>query len=258
MKEKTPLVMNEQLNQEDKAMYNSSYMFIKGVAVALKLPQTLTALAVARQMHEGQYRKEGIPYLVHPLKVCSTLYNFGIEEDVVLAAALLHDVLEDCQDKLPLGGKELISEYGISQEVYDIVQLLTKESGLNDYELSLYFDKIKRNPKALLVKLSDRLHNSQTLYAFANNENHNLKLKRYLKETNQFLIPMASYGKAYYPQYTNALSSLKSHIYSLNHSMEIITNIYDEHVKNLEDIISEKDKEIEELKRQLEEAKKNS
>lgn len=256
MKERKPLSMNETLNQEDKNVYNNSYMFIKGVAIEANLQQTLIALAVARRMHEGQHRKDGTPYFLHPLKVCSTLYNYGIKDDAVLAAALLHDVLEDCQDKLPLGGKELISEYGISQEVYDIVQLVTKESGLDDYELSLYFDKIRKNPKALLVKLSDRLHNSQTLYAFANSEDHNAKLKRYLRETNLFIIPMAQYGKAYYPQYTNALSSLKSHIYSLNHSMEIITNINDAYVERLEASIAQKDKEIEEFKRQLEELKK--
>lgn len=256
MKERKPLSMNETLNQEDKNVYNNSYMFIKGVAIEANLQQTLIALAVARRMHEGQHRKDGTPYFLHPLKVCSTLYNYGIKDDAVLAAALLHDVLEDCQDKLPLGGKELISEYGISQEVYDIVQLVTKESGLDDYELSLYFDKIRKNPKALLVKLSDRLHNSQTLYAFANSEDHNAKLKRYLRETNLFIIPMAQYGKAYYPQYTNALSSLKSHIYSLNHSMEIITNINDAYVERLEASIAQKDKEIEEFKRQLEELRK--
>lgn len=252
MKERKPLSMNETFNQEDKIIYNNSYMFIKGVAIEANLQQTLIALAVARRMHEGQHRKDGTPYFLHPLKVCSTLYSYGIKDDAVLAAALLHDVLEDCQDKLPLGGKELISEYGISQEVYDIVQLVTKESGLDDYELSLYFDKIKKNPKALLVKLSDRLHNSQTLYAFANSNDHNTKLKKYLRETNLFLIPMAQYGKAYYPQYTDALSILKSNIYSLNHSIEIITNLYDEHIEKLEDTIIQKDMEIEELKKQIE------
>lgn len=250
-KQKEPLQMNETFNQEDKNAYKDSYMFIKGVAVEANLQQTLIALAVARRMHEGQHRKDGAPYIMHPLKVCSTLYNYGIKDDVVLASALLHDVIEDCQDKLPLGGKELISEYGISREVYDTVLLLTKDSGLDDYELSLYFDKIKKNPKALLVKLSDRLHNSQTLYAFANSENHNAKLKKYLRETNKFLIPMAQYGKLYYPQYTNALSSLKNQIYSLNHSMEVITEIYDEEIDALRKEIADKDAEIEELKKKL-------
>lgn len=246
MKEKQMLIMNEELNKEDKAVYSNSYMFLKGVAIDNNFEQTLIALAVARRMHNGQYRKDGVPYFLHPLKVCSTLYSYGIKDDVILAAALLHDVLEDCQDKLPLNGKELISEYGISQEVYDIIQLLTKESGLNDYELSVYFDKIKKNPKALLIKLSDRLHNSQTLYTFSHD-----KLKKYIRETNLFIIPMAQYGKSFYPKYTNALSILKSNIYSLNHSMEIITNLYDKQIDELKNEIIDKDKKIEELNKQI-------
>lgn len=73
MKERKPLSMNETLNQEDKSVYNNSYMFIKGVAIEANLQQTLIALAVARRMHEGQHRKDGNPYFLHPLKVCSTL-----------------------------------------------------------------------------------------------------------------------------------------------------------------------------------------
>ena len=246
MKEKEIIPMMQEFNQDDKAVYISSYMFIKGFAIELNLKQTLIALAVARRMHEGQYRKDGTPYLLHPLKVCSTLYSYGIKEDVILAAALLHDVLEDCQDKLPLGGKELIFEYGVNEEVYHIVELLTKESGLSDYELSVYFDKIKRDPRALLVKLADRLHNSQTLYAHSHD-----KLKKYCRETNLFIIPMARYGKSYYPLYTNVLSVLKGNIYSLNHSMEIVVDMYDEK-------LLEKEDEIRQLKSQIEELKNNN
>lgn len=81
--------------------------------------------------------------IVLPLKVCSTLINYGIDDDTTLAAALLHDLLEDCSDKLPLKGRELITEYHLSQEVLDIITLLTKESGLGEYELSVYFKKIE-------------------------------------------------------------------------------------------------------------------
>lgn len=260
-KERQPLAMFEEFNPEETVIYNKAYMFIKGFAIAKnykannskgQMHNTLSALALCRMLHSGQKRKDGVPYVMHPLKVCTTLISYGIEDDVILAAALLHDVLEDCQDKLPLSGKELISEYGIDPEVLEIVTLLSKQSGLNDYELSLYFDKIKKNPKALLVKLADRLHNSCTLYTFTPE-----KMRKYIRETNMFLIPMASYGKAYYPQYTNALSILKSNIYSLNHSMEVICNNYDNHMKELESKVEEKDREIEELKKQLELLKQN-
>lgn len=223
MSERKILEMDQDFNQEDTFKYIETYMFIKGYAVAKQLNQTLIALAVARHFHDGQYRKGGDPYICHPLKVCSTLISYGIDDDIILASALCHDVLEDCKEKLPYGGNELITEYKLSPEVIKVVSLLSKEPGLDDYELSLYFDRIKRDPRALLIKLSDRLHNSSTLYSFTLP-----KMKKYIRETNMFLIPMASYGKRYYPQYTNALSILKNNIYSLNHSMEIMLSKIEE------------------------------
>lgn len=211
------LEMDHVFNEKDTAQYIDSYMFIKGFAVGKGLTQTLIALAVARHFHDGQYRKDGTPYICHPLKVCSSLISYGIEDDITLAVALCHDVIEDCKEQLPYDGHELVTEYGIDPEVIRIVSLLSKEPGLDDYALSLYFDKIKKDPRALLVKLSDRLHNSSTLYAFTLP-----KMKKYIRETSMFLIPMASYGKRYYPQYTNTLTILKNSIYSLNHSMDIM------------------------------------
>lgn len=99
------------------------------------------------KLHDGQYRKDGAPYICHPLRVCTTLISYGVDDDITLSASLLHDVLEDCRDKLPLGGKELMRQYHLDPEVLEIIQLLTKESGLDDYELSLYFKKIEANPQ---------------------------------------------------------------------------------------------------------------
>lgn len=221
--------MNDKFNENDTMKYIKSYMFIKGYAVAKKMDQTLIALSVARRLHEGQYRKDGTPYISHPLKVCSTLISYGIDDDVTLAAALLHDVLEDCEEKLAMGGRELVVKYNLSEEVVNIVSLLTKESGLNDHELSIYFKNIEENPKAALIKLSDRLHNSSTIYNLSLE-----KCKKYLRETSMYLIPMASFCKSYYPQYTNAFSILKSNIYSLNNSMSVMLGKMEEHMAALD------------------------
>lgn len=228
-KEKKIIAMNDYIDEAESHYYIKTYMFIKGYATAKELRQTNIALALARKLHAGQYRKDGIPYIVHPLKVCSTLISYGVEDDITLAAALLHDTLEDCKDQLPLNGKEFLTEYKISQEVLDIITLLTKESGLDEEALAIYFSRIRENPKAALIKLSDRLHNSSTLYAFSFE-----RMRKYINETNTFLIPMASFCKNYYPQYTNAFSILKSSIYNLNHSMEIMMNKFEELSMRLE------------------------
>ncbi len=210
-------MMNEEFSESDTYQYIKTYMFIKGFARGRGLPQVLIALPVARKLHDGQYRKSGEPYFTHPLKVCSTLISYDIDDDVTLAAAILHDVLEDCADSLPMGGQELIEEYGIAPEVLEIIGMLSKRSGLNDQELCKYFQRIEHNPKAALIKLADRLHNSGSLYTFSDE-----KMRKYLRETDMFLIPMGSYCKKYYPQYSNAFSILKNSIDTLNTSMKMM------------------------------------
>lgn len=218
---------------------------IKGYAVAKHFQQTIVALSLAKRLHEGQYRMGGDPYIIHPLKVCNTLIACGMEDDTLLAAALLHDVLEDCQDKLKNNGEEFVREYGLSPEVLEIITILTKESGLSEKDLQVYFDGIKNNGKTLLIKLSDRLHNSSTLYSFPYE-----KLVKYIDETDRFIILIADYGNDYYPEYTNAINLLKSNIFSLNRSMRIMLEKSETEINFLK-------KEIKELKQDIEILKKN-
>lgn len=203
--------------------YIKSYMFLKGYSVGKNLPQMKIALSLARKLHDGQYRKDDSPYLQHPLKVCSTLISYGIEDDVTLSAALLHDALEDCIENLPQNGDELCTKYHLSTEVLNIVKLLTKRSGLNDDELNVYFKNIEDNPKAALIKLADRLHNSSTLYTFTPKE-----MRKYIRETDLFLLPMASYCKKFYPEFGNAFGILKTGIEGMNRSMDVMLQKIDE------------------------------
>ena len=122
--------------------------------------------------------------------------------------------------------RELVLEYGLDQEILEIIRLLTKESGLDDYELSVYFKRIEENPKAALIKLADRLHNSSTLYTFSNE-----RMKKYLRETKKFMIPMASYCKKYYPEYNNAFCILKNNIEMLNSTMMVMLEKLEEGAK---------------------------
>ena len=87
------VVMNDEFNENDTARYIKSYMFIKGFAFGKNLRQVLVSLPIARKLHDGQYRKDGAPYICHPLKVCTTLISYGVDDDVTLSASLLHDVL---------------------------------------------------------------------------------------------------------------------------------------------------------------------
>ena len=109
------------------------------------------ALAYATAKHNGQTRKEGVPYITHPIAVAEILDKKGYGEDYIIAG-LFHDLLEDTD-----ATEDEILELS-NESVLCAVKLLTKQSGYNMRE---YIDGIKRNPIAFAVKAADRLHNLQ-------------------------------------------------------------------------------------------------
>jgi len=104
-----------------------------------------------KNKHEGQKRKQGTPYYLHPFEVQQILQKKGYSEEYQ-AAGLCHDLLEDTnatqQEILDL----------TNEEVLEAVKLVTKEDG---YKMQQYINRISENPMAKAVKLADRLHNLQ-------------------------------------------------------------------------------------------------
>jgi GTP diphosphokinase / guanosine-3',5'-bis(diphosphate) 3'-diphosphatase len=117
----------------------------------------------ARQ-HEGQMRKSGEPYMIHPMGVAQIIADMGLDE-AAICAALLHDTVEDTEttcEKL----KEIFGE-----DVALLVDGVTKLSGVNftkrEERQAESFRKLlvamASDIRVLLVKLADRLHNMRTL-----------------------------------------------------------------------------------------------
>ena len=248
----------ESYNTDESFLYDKTYLFIKGYATALNLNYTLRALPLARKFHNGQYRKGDVivngisyklPYVLHVLKVCSTIISLHLplEErdlDILLASALLHDSLEDCKDHFPTGDTDLMTIYGFPKEIYQIVTLVSKRSGATEEELDEYFNKIKKNRLALVIKLADRSHNVEDLYVMKLE-----KLHKYVLETKNYLYPLASYGKANYPEFSNGLTILKNKIRSLTECTETICNMYEAELKAKDDEIAKLKAEIKKLKK---------
>lgn len=112
-------------------------------------PKYISALIFAKSKHEGQTRKEGVPYITHPIAVAEMLYEKGYGLDYLIAG-LFHDLLEDTD-----ATEEEICELG-NEKILTAVKLLTKQKG---YSMREYIEGIKRNPIAFAVKGADRLHN---------------------------------------------------------------------------------------------------
>jgi len=207
----------KQNNPKKLDSWEEIHCFIKGYALSKNMLNTIIALSVAIQKHKGQDRKGGEPYIIHPLTVASYLINLGIDDDNIIAASLLHDVVEDCN--LPNNGEELITTYKLNKKVLEIVLLLTKHKGYVEKD---YYEKIKKCPNALIIKLSDRANNLSTLSAFSLK-----KMERYVKETRELILPLCTYGKEYYPEFSNAITIIKYQLVSVCETIESLLNMKD-------------------------------
>lgn len=199
--------------------WDETFLFIKGYAIAKEMHNTLIALSVASQFHANQKRKGGAPYLVHPLEVTSYLINLEIDDDITCAAAILHDVVEDCGIKDPY--KELAKKYDLSRQVIDVVLLLTKTSSYKkgtDTEKQ-YYEKIKNDKRALIIKVCDRANNLSSVDIFTKE-----KMIEYVNETKNFIYPLCKYAKEYYPDLSNAITIIKYQMVSI---CEAIESLYD-------------------------------
>lgn len=136
--------------------------------------------------HIKDRRKSGEPYITHPIAVAEILAGFRLDKDTLIAA-ILHDTVEDTEVSLEL----LTSFFGKNvAELVDGVTKLKSSQMTKQQSQAATFHKILTatlaNPRVLLIKLSDRLHNMSTLDAVAPD-----KQKRTAKETLDFYIPLA-------------------------------------------------------------------
>jgi (p)ppGpp synthase/HD superfamily hydrolase len=111
------------------------------------------ALKVAVARHDGQYRKHTeLPFVIHPITVMYLLTTWGIQDEEILAAALLHDTLEDTDlDELTIW-----KEFG--QRVANFVQDLTKDEDEDKEEYLNGF--VNKSIEVILIKVADRLINT--------------------------------------------------------------------------------------------------
>lgn len=122
----------------------------------------------ARDLHEGQFRVSGEPYICHPIAVADIVAGLGLDTDSV-CAAFLHDTVEDCSDKTSL--EEISERFG--PDVAMLVDGLTKIKEMNIIDKEeAHIENIRKmllamskDIRVIFIKLCDRLHNMRTLEA---------------------------------------------------------------------------------------------
>lgn len=203
------------------ANWEEIYISIKATAIAKEWPNTSIALSLAYQFHHGQFRKGGEPYIIHPLVVCKYIINLAIDDDIICAAALLHDVIEDCfkDQSSEVIHQTFVDTYELDEQVYYLVDLLTKPADykLTDPDLINYYKRIQTDIRAIIIKLSDRANNLSTIDAFTRE-----KMIDYVMETKTHYYGLCKYGKSYFPKYSNAITIMKYQIQSICESIEAL------------------------------------
>ncbi len=151
------------------------------------------AYKCAEELHKGQYRQSGEPYIIHPLNVAYILANMNADSDTI-CAGLLHDTLEDTKIT-----KEELKEM-FNESVANLVDGVTKISKMNfsskkDANLAntrKIITGITEDVRIIIIKLADRLHNMRTLQYKSE-----FKQKENALETMEIFVPLAYYIGAY-------------------------------------------------------------
>ncbi len=146
------------------------------------------AFDLAFQLHEGQFRASGEPYIVHPVAVADLLRDIGASASVI-AAGFLHDVVEDTNVT-----PEQLEDY-FGREVKELVEGVTKLGGIHftnrteaqAENLRKMFLAMASDIRVVLVKLADRLHNMRTI-----NSLQSEKQQRIARETREIYAPLAN------------------------------------------------------------------
>ena len=125
-------------------------------------------LVFATEKHAGQTRKDGSPYIYHPMAVAQLLKDRGLGIDYQIAG-LLHDVLEDTDateaEVLDFAGPDIL----------EAVKLVTKTEGYDENE---YIEDILKNDIAKEVKNADRIHNLREAHTAGTDF-----IQRYIRDT---------------------------------------------------------------------------
>jgi GTP pyrophosphokinase len=181
-------MMPRTVGPEDLLTKVREYLPPAGVALVER------ALEFATRCHEGQFRRSGDPTITHPLHAAYSVAELQLDAETV-AAALLHDVQEDCG----VTNHELEKRFG--RTVARLVEGVTKlgqipwqaledkaaDERLQAENLRKMFLAMAQDLRVVLIKLADRLHNMLTLYALPPEDQ-----VRISRETLEIYAPLAS------------------------------------------------------------------
>lgn len=194
------------------AKVEKMYTYLRGYFVGANMKESLVALQFARECHANQTRKDGTPYVGHPLSMACYAVALGLRDDDTIATILLHDVVEDCGVR--------IKYLPVNENIKKAVQYMTIqkfETDASKIETKCrYFNELLECPEALICKAIDRYNNLSDM-AF------NLSADAVGKncaETDELLLPVLREAKEKYPELNDILFVLRINLTTLNNVLK--------------------------------------
>ncbi|MBE6707778.1 MAG: bifunctional (p)ppGpp synthetase/guanosine-3',5'-bis(diphosphate) 3'-pyrophosphohydrolase [Ruminococcaceae bacterium] len=156
------------LTPEESELVGKLFSVLETSGKKYNMEKIAEAFRYATEMHEGQFRNSGEPYIVHPIAVAEIAAALGLDTDSI-CAAFLHDTIEDCPDKTDFN--KIKAKFG--EDVANLVDGLTKmeDIAIEDKEeaqmenIRKMLLAMSKDIRVIFIKLCDRLHNMRTLDA---------------------------------------------------------------------------------------------
>ena len=146
------------------AHYGSMYQAIQRYMPGTDMTMVDRAVEYAREKHKDQKRKDGSPYIIHPLAVAEIVAEMGLDLDAVLGA-ILHDCIEDTD----ASHDEIAKLFGnTTAELVEGVTKLTRANFSSTEQAQMenlrkMFMAMSKDIRVVLIKIADRLHNMRTM-----------------------------------------------------------------------------------------------
>lgn len=192
------------------------FTFVRGACSDGNHPETTKALGEMRRKHEGQTRKNGQPYIVHPLSLICLALGLGLREDNLLAMLAYHDVIEDTNT--------LVSELPTTREIQLDVECMTFRRSGGESKLDAkrrYYENLIKTRNPAIGKALDRCDNLSTMEEDMSKES----IIKNVYETHYFLLPILKEAKELWPIYANQLHVVRFMLKALNNTLAAAHNI---------------------------------